>query len=573
MTARTIRLMGCVLALASLAGCIANSSSHHSHLGNPPPATGKLSIKPASATIAAGDTQQFKVAKDTKVVWKVNNIAGGNRTVGTISADGLYTAPKLPPALGEVTLTAISKSDSSNTGRAKAKIRYSNASLAGAYVLSSRGQLDGGPFAAIGRFVADGNGHIDKGLKDLNAPRAVVTGLEFDGNYRIDTNGTGQAVLVSARGRVELHFVLDEKGIARVIRADPSASAEGALFPQHGNASGEIDGDYVFRVMGHEGRYQAAAVGRFTGNGAGDIDSGVVDRDRGSAVTRAIAFTGAYKTADDGHGAVSLASADGTRHYTYYAVSPKRLVLLRIDKNAPASGRVLAADDAGFAKSDVSGDYVFYLRGDESPSTRPIVGAFKADGDGGMSDAILDRGGSGIDRNPEAFTARYSVTSDGRSIAKLDTQNGRAELAFYLQSADRALVLETDGTIRVGEFIARKSDNWSESTLDGPYAFAGAGSKGATLGRVVFDGNGRVRDGVEIQAGGGSAIALGGKYSLADAGRGKLDLETGGGGHEYYIVYPLGSRRALLLGAEPGATPLAWLREQWPGPKVAHASD
>jgi hypothetical protein len=573
MTDRTLRLAGCCLALALLAGCIANSSSHHSHLGNPPPSTGALTIKPASATIAAGHTQQFRLAKDTKVDWKVDNIAGGNQAVGTISSAGRYTAPKLPPAVGQVTITAISRADASKTGTVKAKIRFSNASLKGAYILSARGQANGGAFATIARFVADGNGHINQGLRDANTPTAVMTNLKFDGNYQIDSNGTGQAVLASSRGRIELSFVLGENGQARVVRANSGASGAGVLWPQANGAGGQLGGDYVFRVIGHAGQYQTGAVGRFTGDGAGGIDSGVADRDRGSAVSHAIVFAGRYKPGDNGHGALSLASAGATRHYTYYAVSPDRIELLRIDQDAPASGRALAQTGTHFTNSDLSGAYAFYLHGEESPSAQPIVGAFKADGDGGVTDAILDRGGSGVNRNPEAFTAVYAVAADGRGIAKFDTQNGRAELTFYLDSPDHALVLETDGTIRTGELIAREADGYSESTLNAPYTFAGADARGAALGRVVLDGNGHVTDGVEIQAGGGSAIALGGQYALADGGRGKLALETGGGGHAYYIVYPLGSRRALLLGAEAGAAPLAWLREQWPGPKVAQASD
>jgi len=42
------------------------------------------------------------------VTWSVNGIAGGNATVGTVSASGLYTAPAAVPSQSDVTVTATS---------------------------------------------------------------------------------------------------------------------------------------------------------------------------------------------------------------------------------------------------------------------------------------------------------------------------------------------------------------------------------------------------------------------------------------------------------------------------------
>ena len=46
-----------------------------------------------------------------QVDWKVNDIAGGNATYGTIDADGLYTAPSTVPSGGMVAIQAVSKDD------------------------------------------------------------------------------------------------------------------------------------------------------------------------------------------------------------------------------------------------------------------------------------------------------------------------------------------------------------------------------------------------------------------------------------------------------------------------------
>lgn len=56
---------------------------------------GSVSITPKYAALGAGGSTQFAatVAGGGTVQWLVNGIAGGNTTVGTVSASGLYTAP------------------------------------------------------------------------------------------------------------------------------------------------------------------------------------------------------------------------------------------------------------------------------------------------------------------------------------------------------------------------------------------------------------------------------------------------------------------------------------------------
>ena len=55
------------------------------------------SLSPTSATLIAGATQQFTASfpdlSNPSIVWSVDNIPGGNSTVGVITTAGLYTAP------------------------------------------------------------------------------------------------------------------------------------------------------------------------------------------------------------------------------------------------------------------------------------------------------------------------------------------------------------------------------------------------------------------------------------------------------------------------------------------------
>jgi hypothetical protein len=68
-----------------------------------------LSISPAGTLLAPGGSQQFSAniqgVATTGVTWSVDGTAGGNTSVGTISASGLYTAPN---AIGEHTVSVSS---------------------------------------------------------------------------------------------------------------------------------------------------------------------------------------------------------------------------------------------------------------------------------------------------------------------------------------------------------------------------------------------------------------------------------------------------------------------------------
>jgi hypothetical protein len=59
--------------------------------------TVSVSITPTTATVKLQATQQFTATvtgdDNTNVTWSVNSVTGGNATVGTVTTEGLYTAP------------------------------------------------------------------------------------------------------------------------------------------------------------------------------------------------------------------------------------------------------------------------------------------------------------------------------------------------------------------------------------------------------------------------------------------------------------------------------------------------
>ena len=112
-------LMLGTLACGTKTGTVASSSSS----GN---AAAAISVTPSTTAISAGRTQQFSAsvsgATNTGVTWQVNNVTGGNVTVGTVSSSGLYTAPSSVPSGGSVTVSAISSDDSTKSASATVSI-------------------------------------------------------------------------------------------------------------------------------------------------------------------------------------------------------------------------------------------------------------------------------------------------------------------------------------------------------------------------------------------------------------------------------------------------------------------
>lgn len=83
-------------------------------IGNGAPAAVAISGSPASLVVGTSAQLSASVANTTGgVTWSVNGVSGGNPSLGTVSASGLYTAPAAVPASGQVTLRATSVTEPS----------------------------------------------------------------------------------------------------------------------------------------------------------------------------------------------------------------------------------------------------------------------------------------------------------------------------------------------------------------------------------------------------------------------------------------------------------------------------
>jgi hypothetical protein len=87
-----------------------------------------VTVSPTTASIGTTQTQQFNaVVHGTGpfprgVNWFAGGVEGGNNTVGTISADGLYSAPQNVPPGGSVAIQAVSAADNTKSATAQVTI-------------------------------------------------------------------------------------------------------------------------------------------------------------------------------------------------------------------------------------------------------------------------------------------------------------------------------------------------------------------------------------------------------------------------------------------------------------------
>jgi serine protease len=86
-----------------------------------------VSVSPSTVSLQAGTgSQSFQATvsdtTNTAVTWQVNNVPGGNATLGTISATGVYTPPAVVSTTLKITVTAVSVAVRSQSGSAQVVI-------------------------------------------------------------------------------------------------------------------------------------------------------------------------------------------------------------------------------------------------------------------------------------------------------------------------------------------------------------------------------------------------------------------------------------------------------------------
>lgn len=518
-----------------------------------PPIT--VSVSPGSATVPAGATQQFTATvqntSNTGVTWQVNAISGGDLTVGTISTNGLYTAPLSPPETGMVTVTAVSQDDSTKSGSATATIVFSNATLSGQYAFFLSGVDTIGNFFVAGSFYADGNGNLTNGVQDLNHFTGVFPNLPFTGSYLIESDGRGSATITSSQGTSNFRFVVLSNDMAVLIEFDTFAIGVGSIEKQDSTAfsNSALSGDFSFSLsgLGFSGGTGSTA-GRFTLNGMGGISAGVEDtNDLGSIYTNT-PFIGTYNVGLNGRGTATLIEPSATLQFSFYVISANRILIVSLDYLPAMIGQAEKQQSVTFTNTSLSGDYVFNLGGLSTLGSIAGAGRFTANGFGGITSGVLDENDAGLVSENISFTGTYNISSNGRGTATLTSALGAYNFAFYMVSSGMAFFVQVDSfAVTNGTIVAQQGGPFTTVSISGNFGFVVVGVS-AILGQILADGSGNLSGTEDVNDYPGTLlldVSLIGTYTVNSNGRGVAAITTSSGTSQ--LRFYIGSSSVLLI--------------------------
>ncbi|MGH8282492.1 MAG: hypothetical protein ACRESE_01430, partial [Gammaproteobacteria bacterium] len=347
-----------------------------------------VTVSPTGTQVLAGATQQMSAtAADggTAFTWQVNGTTGGGGVTGTISTNGLYTAPDLPPPGGTVTITAIETANTTSYGTATLSIGYSNASLNGGYVFSLSGRNQGAPWFAIGEFSANGAGQISNGLQDINNGATIQSKAQFTGSYSINPDGSGTLTL----GTINFQLVLQADDEVFVLSTSNGTTLTGSLTVQDASASSitALNGPLVL-CSGGQASNQGFALLALANTGGGGSLSGFEDVSGSNPLLRTT-WHGSYSFDGNAHGTLSI--TDTTTHtYSFYALSASDFALLSTDPAVTASGNITSQTAMTYSSTSLSGPYAFLINGNNLTQGYAQAGQFNPNGMGSLGTVTED---------------------------------------------------------------------------------------------------------------------------------------------------------------------------------------
>src|SRR5438876_2277444 len=348
-----------------------------------------------------------------------------------------------------------------------------NSELQGNYAFSFTGMTTGDgsastPFAAVGRFTADGAWNLTNGELDSNGLGVSLAGVEkaiaqsFTGTYSIGADNRG-VMNLNIPGGGTLAFAMMANGNAKFVEIDAAGGhgtvGSGAMEKVDTTAysTAKITGDYAFGVGGLDGSNNRTAIaGRFTANGAGTFTNGAADVNLSGMFSTLNVFSGSYMVTDGatGRGIMNMPPVVGgtpmNLNFVFYLVNAGKVFAMEMDAVTPLTpllnGAVLQQQTPilGFSNASLNGGMVIYLTGragsgcggGTGPAPNVLAGLLTPDGIGTVS-LTYDQNCGGAPTSVTGLPGTYSVTSNGRAAFRL----GGAYVAAYMVSANQAFFI------------------------------------------------------------------------------------------------------------------------------------
>jgi hypothetical protein len=534
----------------------------------PPP---DVTISPTTWTMPSGaaNTKAFTStitgANTTNEDWYVgavgtNPILGGNETLGTIDANGVYSAPRTPPPGSSVIVTVVSRDFPLASASAAVTLSgYSTSSLQGQFAFTVSGKIASGGFFRAGRFTADGAGNLTGGLEDINETSGVTPGLSFTGTYSVTADGRGSLQFADGHSPSTFNFVLVNGNQLQIVAFDNTGTASGQANTRDVTTFGAtaLNGTYIFDFAGVHGSNGLSQIGKFSADGVGHITGGVMDSNDGGVAAPQVAITGGAYAVDSGtgRGTATLVTSGATFHLSFYVISRGSAQFVGTDTAQQVAGVTSQqTPNSIFNAASLQGNLAFLLANPGSGGTFASAGSFSTDGIGGVSGGVLDENSGGTLNANFPFTGTYTVASTGRGTASF---TGGRTYVFYLASPGSGVFQETDSLHPASDGILAQQQSvaFSQDLLAGNYAVATTGLSGSSVetvsGELAADGAGSVSSGaVDVNAGGTLTPGAGvtgayGTSSSAERGTLAQTLASPLNQTRNFAVYVIGSPQAL----------------------------
>jgi hypothetical protein len=449
------------------------------------------------------------------------------------------------------------------------------AALKGDYAFTFNGMTTGGggastPFAAVGRFTADGAGNLTNGQLDTNGigPLEKLVAQAFTGTYQMGTDHRG-VMNLNIPGGGTLAFVMMANGNAKFVEVDASGGhgtvGSGSIEKVDTTAynTAKITGDYAFGVVGLDpSNNRTAIAGRLTANGAGTFSSGMADINQSSAFTTRSGFAASYAVTDtmSGRGMIVLPplvrGASQNLNFVSYVVNGGRLFAMEMDAVTTLTPLLNGAiqqqqtPTSGFSNASLDASMVIYLTGRDAsgcgggtgPAPNVLAGVLTADSLGALT-LTFDHNCGGVSASTTGLSGTYSVASNGRMAISVGTNY----VVAYLVSSNQAFLIVPDGSVLFGFGEPQALGPITNGSVNGTYA--GSTADPATLGVTIFSG-GFTSDGAkptgditgleDVGAPNGPSLGVpvNATYSITSAptnGRGPITGSIGGSGIMYLI--------------------------------------
>ena len=354
-----------------------------------------VAISPTSAVLYLGERLQFRAtvigSNNSAVDWSISGSGCSGSACGSITTEGLYTAPATVPSLPTVVIKASSQIDVSQSASAIVNIVATpDAKLQGQYAFQFTGFDSEGIYQSAGSFSADGNGNLT-GTEDINRKAGPANDVSFTGTYQMLTESRGLFTLSSSVGTHTFAFGLNAATTSgRLIAFDYTSLRGSGVIEQQNPAAfttSALNGPYVLSLAGKDDAgKRIGALGIFDLNGVGGIAGGTVDINEGGKIWPTFAsLQGSYVVASTGRGILSLTIpgfAGGRLGFVFYVVSATQLMFVGADTLSSStpifSGPAELQVGAPYLSSSFVGPTVFSLGGESANVSQVTLGGFRS---------------------------------------------------------------------------------------------------------------------------------------------------------------------------------------------------